>query len=70
MVKGAAPQNAAPRAKKRGAVKNKLLPAFISMNIKVYLFLTRGAALGGAAPTDFFWRRSSRRGAARRLVGP
>ena len=34
--KGEAPPNAAPRGKKRGAVKDKLFPAFIS-----YLFLTR-----------------------------
>ena len=64
-----------PRGKKRGAVKDNLCPAFISrvattmINSKAYLFFNaprgaarRGAAFGGAAPTDFFG--AAQRGAA------
>ena len=44
--------------------------AFAMINSKVNLFLTRGAAFGGAAPSDFSARRSAALFNARRLVGP
>ena len=72
--KGAAPPNAAPRIKKRGAVKDKLFPAFIlrrgaaqrsgapaMINSKVYLFFNarRGVRWGR---TYWFFRRRVRWG--------